>query len=111
MTSPALRPRICTTEGYGRGTVGCGGAFSRRSPRVGVARALKRWRSMVQIPKDTIVSMIKNRAGADQAEQAAGQLPDVIDHEEHGGLLQQFGIDPHELAADADAGAGDGGQY
>lgn len=38
-----------------------------------------------------------------QAEQAAQQLPDTIDHEEHGGLLQQFGVDPSQLA-------GSGGQ-
>jgi hypothetical protein len=62
----------------------------------------------VEIPKDTIVSMIESRGGSDQAQQAAQQLPDVIDHQEHGGLLQQFGIDPKELAGDAEAGAGDG---
>ena len=65
----------------------------------------------MEIPKDTIVSMIESRGGSDQAQQAVQQLPDVIDHEEHSGLLEQFGIDPHELAGDAEATRGDGGQY
>jgi hypothetical protein len=54
----------------------------------------------MQIPKDTILSMIESRAGGDQAQQAAGQLPDMVDHEEHGGLLSQFGIDPQELTGE-----------
>jgi hypothetical protein len=63
----------------------------------------------LEIPKDTILSMIEGRGGADQAHQAAQQLPDVIDHEEHAGVLQEYGIDPHELAGDADAGSGEHG--
>lgn len=49
----------------------------------------------MQFDKQQILSMISDPA---QAEQAAQQLPEVVDHEEHGGLLQQFGIDPGQLA-------------
>ena len=54
----------------------------------------------MRIPKERIVSMIESRAGGAQAQQAAEQLPDVVDHEEHAGLLSQFGIDPQELVGD-----------
>jgi hypothetical protein len=41
--------------------------------------------------------MLESRGMGDQAAQASAQLPDQVDHEEHGGLLQQFGINPQEL--------------
>ena len=46
--------------------------------------------------KQQILSMISDPS---QAELAAQQLPDTIDHEQHGALLQQFGIDPNQLAS------------
>jgi hypothetical protein len=64
----------------------------------------------MKIPKDRIVSMIESRAGSGQAQQAAQQLPDVVDHEEHAGLLSQFGINPRELAGDV-GGVEDEGAY
>ncbi len=54
--------------------------------------------------KQQILSMISDPS---QAEQAAQQLPDTIDHEQHGGLLQQFGIDPNELASSGQGRPGD----
>ena len=51
----------------------------------------------MQIPKDMIVSMIENRLGGAQAQQAAQQLPDQVDHEQHGSLLSKFGINPQEI--------------
>ncbi len=51
----------------------------------------------MQIPKDQIISLIESRLGADQAAQASQQLPDQVDHEQHGDLLKQFNIDPTEL--------------
>jgi hypothetical protein len=44
--------------------------------------------------KQQILSLISDPS---QVAQAAQQLPDVVDHEEHGGLLQQLGIDPSQL--------------
>ena len=60
----------------------------------------------MQIPKDMIVSMIEKRMGSDQAQQAAQQLPDQVDHEQHAGLLNQFGIDPQELLGQSGGGGG-----
>lgn len=51
----------------------------------------------MQIPKEQILSMIESRMGSGQAQAASGQLPDQVDHEQHAGLLSQFGIDPQEL--------------
>jgi hypothetical protein len=51
----------------------------------------------MEIPKDKILELIRERAGADKADQAAGELPDRVDPEQHAGLLQKFGIDPQEL--------------
>ena len=62
----------------------------------------------MQVPKDMIVSMVEQRLGGDQAQQAAAQLPDQVDHEQHAGLLSQFGIDPQELLGQGGGGAGGG---
>jgi hypothetical protein len=65
----------------------------------------------MEIPKQQVLSMIESRMGAGQAQAAADQLPDQVDHEQHAGLLSQFGIDPQELlgggggAANANSGA------
>jgi len=57
----------------------------------------------MQFDKQEILSKISDPA---QAEQAAQQLPDTVDHEAHGDLLQQFGIDPNQLASSAGQGGG-----
>jgi hypothetical protein len=51
----------------------------------------------MQIPKDKILQLIRERAGDDKADQAAGELPDQVDPEQHADLLSKFGIDPQEL--------------
>ncbi len=56
--------------------------------------------------KQQIVSMIEQRLGLEQANQAAAQLPDQVDHEQHSGLLQQFGLDPQQLLGGERAPAG-----
>jgi hypothetical protein len=48
----------------------------------------------VQFDKQTILGMIQDPS---QLEQAAQQLPDVVDHEQHGDLLQNLGINPQDL--------------
>ncbi len=58
----------------------------------------------MQFDKQQILSMISDPS---QAEQAAQQLPDTIDHEQHGGLLQQFGIDPNQLGSSGQGRPGD----
>jgi hypothetical protein len=51
----------------------------------------------MEFDKDTILEEIKKRGGDHQ--KAAQELPDKVDHEQHGDLLKRFGIDdPGELA-------------
>jgi hypothetical protein len=61
----------------------------------------------MEIPKDKILQLIQDRQGGDQAQQADQQLPDNVDPEQHGGLLQQFGVNPQELLS---GGLGDIGK-
>jgi hypothetical protein len=58
----------------------------------------------MQLDKQQVLSMISDPS---QAEQAAQQLPDTIDHEEHAGLLQKFGVDPSTLLGSSGATAAD----
>jgi hypothetical protein len=51
----------------------------------------------MEIPKDKIIELIRDRMGGDQAEQADRELPDQVDPEQHADLLSKFGIDPKEL--------------
>jgi hypothetical protein len=51
----------------------------------------------MEIPKDKILELIRERAGGDKADQAAGELPDRVDPEKHADLLSKFGVDPQEL--------------
>ena len=53
--------------------------------------------SGMEIPKDKILDLIRQRAGGEQADQAAGELPDQVDPARHADLLSKFGIDPQEL--------------
>lgn len=53
--------------------------------------------SGMQIDKQQIIQMLRERGDHDDAEKAEQQLPDKVDHEEHQSLLQQFGINPQEL--------------
>jgi hypothetical protein len=51
----------------------------------------------MQIPKDKIVAMLKERGEDDKAAQAEQELPDQVDHEEHADLLQKHGLDPKDV--------------
>jgi hypothetical protein len=51
----------------------------------------------MQIPKDQILSLIRDQAGDTQAQQATNELPDQVDHEQHADLLRKFNIDPQDL--------------
>jgi hypothetical protein len=51
----------------------------------------------VQIPKDQILEMIRGRGDDDAARQAEGELPDQVDTDQHGGLLEKYGINVQEL--------------
>jgi hypothetical protein len=61
----------------------------------------------MEIPKDKIVELLRERGQDDRADQADSELPDQVDTQEHAGLLQKFGIDPQELAAKLPGGIGE----
>ena len=49
--------------------------------------------------KQAVIDHIREQVGPDQAQQAAQSLPDQVDPEQHGGMLQQFGVDPKNMAS------------
>jgi hypothetical protein len=51
----------------------------------------------VQIDKNTILDLLRERGQQDQASQAEQELPDQVDTDRDQGLLQRFGLDPQEL--------------
>ncbi len=51
----------------------------------------------MEIPKEQILQMLRDRGNHDQATQADQQLPDQVDPEQHAGLLGQLGIDPDKI--------------
>jgi hypothetical protein len=51
----------------------------------------------MEIPKDKIIQLLKDRGDHDKAADAEQELPDKVDHEEHSNLLEKHGIDPKEL--------------
>ena len=51
----------------------------------------------MEIPKDKILELLRERGEHDKADQAQGELPDQVDTERDSGLLAKFGIDPKDL--------------
>ncbi|WP_217914003.1 hypothetical protein [Miltoncostaea marina] len=51
----------------------------------------------MQIPKEQILELIRGRGDEDAARQADGELPDQVDTDQHGGLLEKYGIDVQDL--------------
>jgi hypothetical protein len=51
----------------------------------------------MQFDKEAVIDLIRQQAGSGQADQAARDLPDQVDHEQHADLLQQFGVNPQDL--------------
>lgn len=51
----------------------------------------------MEIPKDQILELLRNRGDNDKADQADKELPDNVDTERDSGLLSKFGVDPSEL--------------
>jgi hypothetical protein len=60
----------------------------------------------VQIDKQMIIDLLRERGAQDQAGQAEQELPDKVDTDQHAGLLQRFGLDPQELIQKAMGGGG-----
>jgi hypothetical protein len=51
----------------------------------------------MEIPKDKIIDLLKQRGDDDKAAQAEQELPDQVDHEKHADLLETYGINPKDL--------------
>lgn len=51
----------------------------------------------MEIDKDQILGMLRERGEDEQAAQAERELPSTVDTERDAGLLQKFGIEPEEL--------------
>jgi len=51
----------------------------------------------VQLDKNTILDFLREQGQQDQASQAEQELPDQVDTDRDGNLLQKFGIDPQAL--------------
>jgi predicted PhzF superfamily epimerase YddE/YHI9 len=61
----------------------------------------------MEIPKDKILELRRQRGDHDKAEQADRQLPDQVDPERDRGILEQLGIDPQDLLGNLPGGLGD----
>ena len=51
----------------------------------------------MEIPKDKILDLLRQREEHDKADQAERELPDTVDTERDSGLLLKIGVDPQEL--------------
>lgn len=48
--------------------------------------------SIMQIPKDQTLSLLKGQGDDDTAQKADGELPDTVDTDEHAGMLSKLGL-------------------
>ncbi len=51
----------------------------------------------MEIPKEQILQMLRDRGDHDKAQQADQQLPEQVDPEQHSDLLGKIGLDPSEI--------------
>jgi hypothetical protein len=51
----------------------------------------------MQIPKDKIIDLLRERGADDKVAQAQQELPDQVDPEQHKDLLDKLGVDPKDL--------------
>jgi hypothetical protein len=54
----------------------------------------------MEIPKDQILQLLRDRGDHDKAQQADQQLPDKVDTDQHADLLGKLGINPSDLLGD-----------
>ena len=51
----------------------------------------------MEIPKDKVLELIRDRVGGEKADEASNELPDRVDPDKHADLLAKFGINPQDL--------------
>ena len=61
----------------------------------------------MEIPKEQILNLIRERMGDGKAQEADQELPEQVDPEQHSGLLEKFGVNPQELLSGGLGGIGD----
>jgi hypothetical protein len=60
----------------------------------------------VQLDKNMVLDLLRERGQQDEASQAEQELPDQVDTDQHAGLLQKFGLDPQDLVQKFMGGGG-----
>jgi hypothetical protein len=60
----------------------------------------------MEIPKEKIIELIRERGQADQADQARQELPDQVDPDRDSGLLAKFGLKPEDVLGKLGGGLG-----
>jgi hypothetical protein len=60
----------------------------------------------MQIDKDTILQLLRSRGQTDQADRAAGELPDQVDTDRDSNLLDRLGIDVGQVIGALGSGGG-----
>ena len=63
----------------------------------------------MQFDKNQVLELLRSQGQTDQAAQADSELPAQVDTEQHGDLLQKFGLNPMDLIAKLTSGGGSGG--
>jgi len=51
----------------------------------------------MEIPKDKILDLLRQKGADDKVAQAEQELPDQVDPEQHKDLLGKLGVDPQDL--------------
>jgi F0F1-type ATP synthase membrane subunit b/b' len=51
----------------------------------------------MEIPKDKIIDLLRERGADDKVSQAQQELPEQVDTEKHKDLLDKLGVDPKDL--------------
>jgi hypothetical protein len=61
----------------------------------------------MEIPKDKILELLRQRGEHDKAERADQELPGQVDPDRDKGILEKIGIDPQDLAGNLPRGLGE----
>ena len=60
----------------------------------------------MQIDKSQIIDLLKSQGDQDKARRAESDLPDKVDTDQHGDVLQKLGINPQDLLGKLSGGLG-----
>jgi len=60
----------------------------------------------MNISKDQILQFLRDQGEHGKADQAASELPDQVDSNQHSDLLSKFGVDPKALLGKLPGGLG-----